>query len=76
MYRGLEKILHFAIKGQRVLIIFTLLFVIAGGALGYYFLPQAWSELRRIGGGLLGGLGAAIIVLTSRMVGAYSETEE
>jgi hypothetical protein len=76
MYRFLKNLLHFELKGRGVMIVFSLICVVAGGLLGFYFLPQDWTSLRRIFAGMLGGAGSALIIVTSRMVGAYHETKD
>lgn len=72
----LKKLIHFELKGRPIIIVFTLIFILVGGVLGYYFSPQDWSPFRRIFAGVLGGFGSAMIIVTSRMVGAYSDTQD
>lgn len=46
-------------------------FVLLGPVLGALLLPEAWSLFRRLGAGLLGGVGCAFILTANRMLGAY-----
>lgn len=64
------------LRGPKPIAVFTLVFVLVGGILGYWLLTEEWSDLRRLAAGAAGGLGAASIIVMSRLVGAYSETEE
>ena len=46
-----------------------------GCVLGTMLLPEDWTPTGRIFGGFLGGFGCALIILTSRMIGAYDIDE-
>lgn len=69
-------IFKFELRGKKVIILFTLSLVILGAALGTWLLTEEWSFLRRLFAGATGGLGAALIIIMSRWMGAYSETRE
>jgi hypothetical protein len=76
MKKVMDWILNLELRGGKVIVVFTIFLTLLGGLLGHLFLTSDWSEERRLAAGALGGLGAAVIVIMSRWVGAYSETEQ
>lgn len=62
-------------KKHPVLSWLMVLSVVGGGIAGALFLPEEWGLMRRILGGLMSGVGVGIILLGSRMLGAFGETD-
>lgn len=70
-----RKMISLELRGGKVITVFAGILGLMGGILGYLLLPTEWSDVRRIAGGVTGGLGSALIIIMSRWVGAYSETK-
>ena len=48
---------------------FTALFLLGGGIVGYFVLPQAWSTPMRVLAGLVLGFNGVLYVVGPRMIG-------
>lgn len=67
--------MHRWIAQHPVLTALMVVLTASGGVLGALFFSDEWSLTRRVGLGMMCGLGVGLINLMNRMLGAY-EAEE
>lgn len=58
---------------QRSLGVFLIITSIGGIILSFIFAPDDWGIIRTVFAGILGGFGVGLIVVTSRLTGAFED---
>ena len=65
-----------AIKAHPFITAFVVICTVAGGVAGLYLPFEDWGLARRIIAGAVGGFGCGLIIVTTRLVGAFGDEPE